>query len=159
MTMNNKWYWRARNASDWWWAAGDHGKVHLALSPSPLPLRAHFHRERETSGYEAEFPLDNITAIYILKSHESVKPTLRSRRLMAWGQLSMQLVPRPASSSGASFFAWQRRARNEWLVMNHKGPWEGYKQRAKPLSPSRLPLRAHFHQKRDVWVRGSTKTS
>ena len=23
-----------------------------------------------------------------------------------------------------------------------------------PLSPSRLPLRAHFHQKRDVWVRG-----
>ena len=23
------------------------------------------------------------------------------------------------------------------------------------MSPSRLPLRAHFHQKRDVWVRGS----
>ena len=23
-----------------------------------------------------------------------------------------------------------------------------------PLSPSRLPLRAQFHQKRDVWVRG-----
>ena len=22
-------------------------------------------------------------------------------------------------------------------------------------TPSRLPLRAHFHQKRDVWVRGS----
>ena len=34
----------------------------------------------------------------------------------------------PASSSGASFLAWQRRAR--------------------------LPLRAHFHQKRDVWVQG-----
>ena len=27
----------------------------------------------------------------------------------------------------------------------------------RPLSPSRLPLRAHFHQKRDVWVRGSTR--
>ena len=53
-----------------------------------------------------------------------------------------------ASSLGASFFA--RRARNEWLVMNRKGPWEGY---SRPLSPSRLPLRAHFHQKRDVWVR------
>ena len=26
------------------------------------------------------------------------------------------------------------------------------------LSPSRLPLRAHFHQKRDVWVRGSKST-
>ena len=26
---------------------------------------------------------------------------------------------------------------------------------SRPLSPSRLPLRAHFHQKRDVWVRGS----
>jgi len=37
----------------------------------------------------------------------------------------------PASSSGASFFAWQRRAR--------------------------LPLRAHFRQKRDVWVRGRCK--
>ena len=31
--------------------------------------------------------------------------------------------------------------------MSRKGPWEGYS--------SRLPLRAHFHQKRDVWVRGS----
>ena len=46
----------------------------------------------------------------------------------------------PASSSGASFFARQRRARNEWLVMNRKGPWEGYRLQA---SPSRLPLRAH----------------
>ena len=26
---------------------------------------------------------------------------------------------------------------------------------SRPLSPSRLPLRAHFHQKKDVWVRGS----
>ena len=25
---------------------------------------------------------------------------------------------------------------------------------SRPLSPSRLPLRTHFHQKRDVWVRG-----
>ena len=39
----------------------------------------------------------------------------------------------PASSSGASFFEWQRRARNEWLVMNRKGPWEGYRQQAKPV--------------------------
>ena len=53
-----------------------------------------------------------------------------------------------ASSSGASFFAWQIRVRNVWLVMNRKGPWEG--------SPSRLPLRAHFHQRRDVWVRDSS---
>ena len=28
---------------------------------------------------------------------------------------------RPASSSGASFFAWQRRAWNEWLVMKRTG--------------------------------------
>ena len=26
---------------------------------------------------------------------------------------------------------------------------------SRPLSPSRLPLRAHFHRERDVWVRGS----
>ena len=25
---------------------------------------------------------------------------------------------------------------------------------SRPLSPSRHPLRAHFHQERDVWVRG-----
>ena len=40
-----------------------------------------------------------------------------------------------ASSSGASFFAWQRRARNEWLVMNRKGPWEGYRRQAPLFSP------------------------
>ena len=39
----------------------------------------------------------------------------------------------PASSSGASFFAWQRRPRNEWLGMNRKGPWEGYGRQAKRL--------------------------
>ena len=32
-------------------------------------------------------------------------------------------------------------AKREWLVMNRKGPWEGY--RRQTLSPSRLPLRAH----------------
>ena len=30
---------------------------------------------------------------------------------------------------------------------------------SRPLSPSRLPLRAHFHQKRDVWVRGRLEHS
>ena len=39
----------------------------------------------------------------------------------------------PASSSGASFFARQRRARNEWLVMNRKEPWEGYRRQVKPV--------------------------
>ena len=29
---------------------------------------------------------------------------------------------------------------------------------SRPLSPSRLPLRPHFHQKRDVWVRGRLGT-
>ena len=46
-------------------------------------------------------------------------------------------------------------AKREWLVMNRKGPWEGYRRQSRPLSPSRLPLRVHFHRKRDVWVRGS----
>ena len=32
---------------------------------------------------------------------------------------------------------------------------QGTMGRVQTLSPSRLPLRAHFHQKRDVWVRGS----
>ena len=47
-----------------------------------------------------------------------------------------------ASSSGASFFAWQRRARNEWLVMNRKG--------------CLLPAFLCAHIERDVWVRGSS---
>ena len=38
-----------------------------------------------------------------------------------------------ASSSSASFFAWQRRARKEWLVMNRKGPWEEHGRQAKRL--------------------------
>ena len=66
--------------------------------------------------------------------------------------MAAEQQPDTTSSSGASFFAWQRRARNEWLAMNRKGPWEGYRQQ----SPSRLLLRALFHQKRDVWVRGRT---
>ena len=46
--------------------------------------------------------------------------------------------------------------RGERLVMNCKGPWEGYRlQGGSPLSPSRLPLGAHFHRERDVWVPGS----
>ena len=43
--------------------------------------------------------------------------------------------------------------RGERLVTSRKRPWEGYRR----LSPSRLPLRAHFHRKREVWVRGSEK--
>ena len=44
----------------------------------------------------------------------------------------------------------------ERLMMNRKGPWEGYRQQA--LSPSRLPLRAHFHREKEVWERGSHPT-
>ena len=40
--------------------------------------------------------------------------------------------------------------------MNRKRPWEGCR-RSRPLSPFRLPLRAH--RKRDVWVRGSAATA
>ena len=45
------WQRRARNASDWWWTARDHGKGTDGRSPSRLPLRAH---RREMSGYEAD---------------------------------------------------------------------------------------------------------
>ena len=42
--------------------------------------------------------------------------------------------------------------------MNRKGPWEGYRRRAKRrLARCLLPLRAH--RKRDVWVRGSVATA
>ena len=44
-------------------------------------------------------------------------------------------------------------SRGERLLMNRKGPWEGTDGRRSPLPPSRLPLRAHFHRERDVWVR------
>ena len=33
-------------------------------------------------------------------------------------------------------------------VMNRKGPWEGYRRQSRPLSPSRLPLRARFKERR-----------
>ena len=66
-------------------------------------------------------------------------------------KLPIEMLPKAASSSGASFFAWQRRARNEWLVMNRKGPWEGYRRLAHCLLPAFLCA----HIERDVWVRGS----
>ena len=58
-----------------------------------------------------------------------------------------------ASPSGASFSA----GRAKRLVMNRRtGQWEGYRrQGGSPLSPSRLPLRAHFHREKGVWARGS----
>ena len=40
------------------------------------------------------------------------------------------------SSSGDSFFAWQRRARNKWLVMNRKGPGDGCRRQAKHVWPA-----------------------
>ena len=61
------------------WVTGDEplgtmGWVQTAgpLSPSCLPLRAHFHRERETSGYEADASAN-------LKSGSTVKPSTSSR--------------------------------------------------------------------------------
>ena len=42
------------------------------------------------------------------------------------------------------------RVKHKWLARKWKGPWEG----EKPLSISRLPLRANFHQERDFSVRG-----
>ena len=62
-----------------------------------------------------------------------------------------------ASSSGASFFAWQRRARNAsdwwWTARDHGKGTDSWRSASRPLSPSR----AHFHQKRDVWVRGRVR--
>ena len=60
------------------------------------------------------FPYDAHDLWRVAKSEidEYVKCTFCSVRL---------LYCVPASSSGASFFAWQRRARKEWLVMNRKG--------------------------------------
>ena len=44
--------------------------------------------------------------------------------------------------------------RGERLMNRRKGPWEGYRrQGGSPFSPSRLPLPAHVHRERDVWVR------
>ena len=47
-------------------------------------------------------------------------------------------------------------AKREWLVMNRKGPWEGYRRQAKPVvsfPPSFA--RIFSSRERDVWVRGS----
>ena len=41
--------------------------------------------------------------------------------------------------------------RGEQLLMNRKGPWEGYRQ---VQSPFHLPLHADFYRERNVWVQG-----
>ena len=82
---------------------------------------------------------------------DSFKPRNMDKRSADYTDTDMS-----ASPSGASFSA----GRAKRLVMNRRtGPWEGYRrQGGSPLSPSRLPLRAHFHRESDVWVRGSRYT-
>ena len=61
---------------------------------------------------------------------------------------------RPASSSGASFFA--RPSQGIWLVMNCKGPWEGYR---RPIVSFPLSFARTFSSReRDVWVWGRQQT-
>ena len=54
-----------------------------------------------------------------------IKRAVKLPRLCKYLKTAQHNYNNSASSSGASFFAWQRRARNEWLVMNRKGPWKG----------------------------------
>ena len=43
-------------------------------------------------------------------------------------------------------------AKREWLVMNRKGPWEGYRRQAKPAARCLLPafLCGHIFNKRET---------
>ena len=61
------------------------------------------------------------------------KKPIKNDYICPWDSAEFEHDIVPASSSGALFFAWQRRARNEWLVMNRKGTWEGYRRQAKRL--------------------------
>ena len=64
----------------------------------------------------------------------------------------------PASSLGASFFAWQRRARNasdwRWTARDHGKGTDGGRSAVSPVVSF---LCAHIE--RDVWVRGSVATA
>ena len=44
------------------------------------------------------------------------------------------------------------RERTADVVRDHGKGTDGRRSTSCPLSPSRLPLRAHFHRERDVWV-------
>ena len=82
-----------------------------------------------------------------------IKRAVKLPRLCKYLKTAQHNYNNSASSSGASFFAWQRRARNEWLVMNRKGPWEGYRRQAKRrLARCLLPafLCAHIFIKRET---------
>ena len=63
---------------------------------------------------------------------------------------------RPASSSGASFFA--RPSQGIWLVMNCKGPWEGYKT-ARCLLPAFLCAHIFIERERRLGMRQTTDVS
>ena len=105
----------------------------LLLPNFILNLLLSFCGERKTAMLEPD-------KFYIITQKKTVKTRL--------------LLHGPASSSGASFFARQRRARNEWLVMNRKEPWEGYRRQAKLKGEARclLPafLCAHIFIKRET---------
>ena len=68
--------------------------------------------------------------------------------------VALECTSKPASSSGASFFAWQRRAWNE--LINRKGPREGYRRQAKRrVARCLLPtfLCAHVLKRRRLGTR------
>ena len=52
-------------------------------------------------------------------------------------------------------FSHRRRERETRVTGDEPQGTMGRVQTSRPLSPSRLPLRAYFHRERDVWVRGS----
>ena len=100
---------------------------------------------------------DNAGITFLAHSHATILHWINILLRHYAAMLNQHLCApcKTASSSGASFFAWQRQARSEWLVMNRKGLWKGYRRQAKRrLARCLLPafLCAHV-LKRDAWVR------
>ena len=56
---------------------------------------------------------------------------------------------KPASSSGAWFFAWQKRVTGDEPQGAMGRVQTAGEAPSRPLSSSRLPLRAHFHRERE----------
>ena len=99
---------------------------------------------------------NNNTAIF----ENSARRTLHFAVTSRWPGTTAALTSlRPQPPPQALRFSHGRGGRETsdwwWTARDHGKGTDG---RWSPLSPSRLPLRAQFHQKRDVWVRGRAKS-
>ena len=150
-----------------------HLLIEVKLNATVYPIWQRFLTLWQFTAKMKTFPILNhlraITYLFITKFEVHILSLLFKLRIEVFSFMAQTQIACLRNQRGRSRFSFFRliqprssSARNEWLVMNCKGPWEG-NGKGEATSTSRLTSRrcllpaflcAHV-LKRDVWVRGS----